>query len=163
MRRAAFLLMAAAAAGSACRREPVVRPGDTALVSYELSVDGTVAETNFGEAPLAVVQGSGALPPGADAALLGLRAGQEVRLELPPEKAFGARDAALVQTLPLKSFGALAAGLKAGQKVSGFRDGRAQTAVVLSVDREKAVLDFNPPLAGRTVIYRLRVVGLPAR
>jgi peptidylprolyl isomerase len=160
MRRAAALALASCAALTACHRAVVVRPGDRLLVAYELSVDGAVVETNFAQEPLTVVQGNGALPPGADAALLGMSVGQEKRVEIPPEKAFGPRDPNLLETMALKDFGELAAGLAPGKKVAGFRDGRQQTASVVSVDGGKVVLDFNPPLAGKTVVYRLRVIAL---
>lgn len=160
MRRAAALALSACAALTACHRAAAVRPGDSLLVSYELSVEGAVLETNFAQAPLSVVQGKGALPPGADAALLGMTVGQEKRVELPPEKAFGPHDPNLVEIMALSGFGELAAGLAPGKKVAGFRDGRQQTASVVSVDGGKVVLDFNGPLAGKTVVYRLRVIAL---
>lgn len=163
MRRGAALA-AAVLLSAACRRAAVVRPGDAVQVHYELSAGGAVVESTFGQAPVAVAQGSGQLPPGADAALLGMAAGEERRVELPPEKAFGPRDPARVQSLPLADFRELAAGLNPGMKVQGFRDGKAETGIVLSAGGGKATLDFNHPLAGKTVVYRLRVVSIgPAR
>jgi len=140
-----------------------VRAGDSVLIHYALSADGAVVETTFGGAPVEIVAGAGQVPPGADAALLGMEAGQEKRLELSPAQAFGPRDPARVESLPLASFGALAAGLTPGKKVSGFRDGKAQNAVVVSVGGGTAALDFNPPLAGKDVVYRLRVVSVSPR
>lgn len=147
---------------AACRRDGRVRPGDTVALRYELTVDGAVLESNFDGKPVSVVQGAGDVPPGVDAALPGMAPGEEKRLELAPERAFGPRDETRVQTMPLTAFGALAAGLKPGKKVEGFRDGKAETAVVLSTDGGKAVLDFNHPLAGKPVVYRLRVDAVNA-
>jgi FKBP-type peptidyl-prolyl cis-trans isomerase SlpA len=156
--RAAALLALLAAA--ACRREARVRPGDTVALRYELSADGAVVESDFDGEPATVVQGAGQIPPGADEALIGMAPGQEKRLELAPEKAFGPFDPARVESMPLSRLGPLAAGLKAGSKVLGFRDGKPETARVLSIEGGRAALDFNPPLAGKTVVYRLRVVSL---
>ena len=143
----------------ACRRDPRVRAGAEVVMHYELSVSGTVRESTFHGRPVTIVQGRGDVPPGVDAALLTMAPGEEKRLTLAPEAAFGGRDAGRVQTLPLKKFGALGADLKPGKKVSGFRDGQAQSGVVLSVGGGQVVVDFNHPLAGQTVVYRVRVVS----
>jgi FKBP-type peptidyl-prolyl cis-trans isomerase 2 len=147
----AFLALAA------CGRGSGARPGDELLIRYELSVDGAVRETNFDGQPIRIVAGRGDVPPGVDAALPGLRPGQEKVLTLAPEQAFGAYDAKRVETTPLSELGDVGRGLKAGQKIFGFRDGKPETALVRSVENGSAVLDFNPPLAGKTVVYRLRV------
>ena len=144
---------------AACGRDSRVHRGDTVVLRYELSAEGSVVESDFDGEPATVVQGEGQLPPGADAALLGMAPGEEKRLELPPDKAFGARDPARVESMPLAKLGALARGLKPGGKVMGFRDGKAETARVLSIDGGKALLDFNSPLAGKSVVYRLRVLS----
>jgi len=138
----------------ACSRDARVRPGDPVVVRYELSVDGAVLETETVE----LTQGAGQLPPGADEALLGMKPGEEKTVELPPEKAFGPRDEKRVEAMPLAQLGDLARGLKPGAKVMGFRDGKPETARVLSIEGGKARLDFNPPLAGKTVVYRLSVL-----
>lgn len=147
---------------AACRRDGRVHPGDTVVLRYELSADGAVVESDFDGEPATVTQGAGQLPPGADAALLGMAPGEEKRLELTPERAFGPRDPARVESTPIEKLGDLAKGLKPGAKIMGFRDGKAETARVLSIEGGKAALDFNPPLAGKTVVYRLRVLSLAA-
>lgn len=158
MRRILALAAIAAVAAVACRRRsPGVNPGDAVTVRYELSVDGAVRESVMQGAPVELIQGDGTLPPGADAALLGMSAGEEKRVELPPARAFGERDPKLVEPTPLKDLGAVGTGLRAGQKVHGFRDGVAQTASVLAVKDGVAELDFNHELAGKSVVYRLRV------
>jgi len=163
MRKAAGLLLALAFAAGGCRRDGRVRPGDAVAIQYEMTVDGAVRESTFGGRPVPIVQGAGDVPPGLDAALLGMRPGMEKTLELPPSLAFGPRDPAKVQTMALSDFGDLGRTLKPGRRVSGFRDGKAEEAVVLSVSDGRAALDFNHPLAGKTVSYRVRVAstGVP--
>jgi FKBP-type peptidyl-prolyl cis-trans isomerase SlpA len=126
-------------------------------------VDGKVLESDFDEAPIVVYQGTGDLPPGADRALLGLKPGQTVDLTLAPDQAFGPHDPKKVRTMTLQELGDAGKGLKAGRKVLGFLGGKAVTARVLSVEGGKAVLDLNPPLAGKTVVYRLQVVATKPR
>jgi FKBP-type peptidyl-prolyl cis-trans isomerase SlpA len=144
----------------ACRRGGRVGPGDEVVLRYELSADGAVVESDFGGEPVSVVQGAGQIPPGADEALLGMAPGEEKRLELPPEKAFGPRDPARVESTALSRLGKLASGLKPGSKILGFRDGKSETARVIEISGGRAVLDFNSPLAGKTVVYRVRVLSV---
>ncbi len=134
--------------------------GDAVTLHYELSVDGAVRESTFEGEPVEIVQGRGDVPPGADAALLGMKAGEEKTLALAPAQAFGPRDESLLRRVPLKSFGALAAELRPGKKISGFRNGKAESGIVLVADSTSVVIDFNHPLAGRAVGYRIRVVSV---
>lgn len=144
---------------AACRRDARVRPGDAVVLRYELSAGGAVVESDFDGDPVTIVQGTGQIPPGADEALVGMAPGEEKRLVLPPEKAFGPRDPARVELLPLSRLGKLAAGLKPGRTIMGFRDGKPEEARVAAISGGRAALDFNPPLAGATVVYRVRVLS----
>jgi FKBP-type peptidyl-prolyl cis-trans isomerase 2 len=157
MRRAGLLALLLAAS---CRRDARVHPGDAVVLRYELSADGAVVESDFDGEPVSVIQGAGQIPSGADEALLGMAPGEEKRLELPPEKAFGPHDPARVESTALSSLGKLAEGLKPGRKILGFRDGKSETARVVEIRGGKAVLDFNSPLAGKTVVYRVHVVSV---
>jgi len=142
---------------AACGPGPGVHPGDSVRLRYELSTGGAVVETNLTGEPLVIIQGRGDVPAAVDAALLGMTPGAEKSLTLAPEAAFGAYDPKRVETTRLSELGTLGRGLKAGQKILGFRDGRPETALVRAVEGGNAVLDFNHPLAGKTVVYRLRV------
>ncbi len=155
---AAGLLLAAA-----CRRPESVLPGDAVTIRYELSAGGKVLESDFDGKPIVVYQGTGDLPPGADRALVGMTPGEEKVLTLAPADAFGPRDPKKVRTMALADLGAAGKGLRAGKKVLGFLDGKAVTARVLSVAGGKAVLDLNAPLAGETVVYRLKVLATRSR
>lgn len=158
--RKALAVLALALVAAACSRDGRVHPGDTVVLRYELSADGAVVESDFDGEPATVVQGAGQLPPGADEALLGMAPGDEKTLRLPPERAFGPHDPARVESMALAKLGDLAKGLKPGNKIQGFRDGKPETARVLSIEGGSASLDFNPPLAGKTVVYRLRVLSI---
>jgi FKBP-type peptidyl-prolyl cis-trans isomerase 2 len=162
-RRALALAALAALALGACRRVSAARGGTALLIRYELTVDGKVLESNFSGEPIRVVAGRGDVPPGVDDALEELGPGQEKTLTLPPERAFGAYDPKRVETTALSALGDVGRGLKAGQKIFGFRDGKPETALVTSVGGGNAVLDFNRPLAGKTVVYRVRVEAVEPR
>ena len=67
-------------------------------------MDGTVAESTFGEDPLVVVIGDGTLIKNLEIAIYGMRAGDRQKLTLRPEQAFGERDSANVHALERRQF-----------------------------------------------------------
>jgi FKBP-type peptidyl-prolyl cis-trans isomerase 2 len=78
----------------------------------------------------------------------------EYEIELEPEKAFGKRDQKLIKMMPLDVFTK-----HQMNPVSGFMfefDGRV--GKVLTVSGGRVTVDFNHPLAGKTVIYDIKVV-----
>ncbi|MFH1626587.1 MAG: FKBP-type peptidyl-prolyl cis-trans isomerase [bacterium] len=80
--------------------------------------------------------------------------GKEYQIELDPEQAFGPRNSVLVQMIPMKIFNE--------QKLNPFPgavfnfDGRI--AKVLTVSGGRVMVDFNNPVAGKKVIYNVKVL-----
>ena len=156
MRRglAALLLLAA------CSREPRVAAGSTVELDYELTSAGALIESNAGRELLTVTQGDGNLPGPVDEALLGMKAGEEKVLQLTVDQGFGPPDPDKIKAIPLERFGPLAKDLVPGSLVAGAAGGKAARAKVLKVADGAATLDFNHPLAGKALRYRVKVVSI---
>ncbi|MDO8627430.1 MAG: peptidylprolyl isomerase, partial [Candidatus Diapherotrites archaeon] len=75
-------------------------------------------------------------------------------LELTPEKAFGIREPKLVQVVPMKVFFEQKINPIPGASLNF--DGRM--GKILSVSSGRVTVDFNHPLAGKTVIYDINVL-----
>ena len=77
----------------------------------------------------------------------------EYEIELPPEKAFGSRNSKLMMRIPMKVF--------REQKINPVQgdvfnfDGKI--AKILTVSGGRVIADFNSPLAGKEVIYKIKV------
>lgn len=158
MRRAlaAVLLLAACSPGER------VPPGATVELDYELTSGGTLIESNAGRELLIVVQGEGNLPGPVDEALVGMRKGEEKVVELTPMQGFGPIDPDKIKAIPLERFGAMAKDLSPGALVGGAQGGKAAQGRVLKVEDGKATLDFNHPLAGKPLRYKIKVVAIRA-
>jgi len=78
----------------------------------------------------------------------------DYEVELSPEKAFGMRDSKLVQAIPMGVFNQNNLTPFPGA-VFNF-DGRM--AKILAVSGGRIIADFNNPLAGKTLIYKIRVL-----
>lgn len=116
-------------------------------------------DSTFAEQPLRATLGEGRLLAGLEHCLRQLKEGEERTFTLPPEKAYGPRDPSAVETMPVAEFGEMAPQLVPGAKVFGMRRGKPEKATVLKVEKGAVTLDFNPPDAGKTVVFRLRLVS----
>lgn len=148
---------------SACSREGRVPPGATVALDYELTSNGIFIESNAGKELLTVVQGDGSLPGPVDEALVGMKAGEEKILELTPDQGFGPVLPEKIKEVPLEKFGPLAKDLSPGRVVAGAAGGKAAEGKVLKVENGRATLDFNHPLAGKRLRYRIKVVSIHPR
>ena len=147
----------------ACSREGRVTAGSTVSLDYELSSGGVIVESSPRDEPLVVTQGAGDLPPSVDAALLGLKPGDQRDLALTSDQGFGTIDPGKVKTIPLAKFGAMAKDLKPGRVVAGAEGGRAAEGRVVKIEKGSVTLDFNHPLAGKALRYKLKVIAVRVR
>lgn len=122
--------------------------------------DGTIAESTFDDDPLTFTLGDGTLDHGLELGLYGLVRGDRQRLTLDPGQAFGAYDPDRVQTLARDTFAAdmaLEPGLIIGFETAG---GEELAGAVLEVNEGMVKVDFNHPLAGRTLVYDVEILDV---
>lgn len=104
--------------------------------------------------PRLFVIGSNDAPGPVMEALKAAEVGVEKQVVVPPEQGYGSRDPAKVRILPLRRF-ANVRDLDVNSKVEV--DGRMGT--VRSITSGRVSVDFNPPLAGRTILYTVKVIS----
>jgi len=102
--------------------------------------------------PMLVVLGEGWVVKGLEEALMEMNVGEKKTVEVPPEKGFGRRDPSKIRLVPLRMFRG-ETGLRPGARV----EYRGMTATVRSISAGRVQLDFNPPLAGKTLVYEVEV------
>jgi len=103
--------------------------------------------------PKLVVIGEGWVLKTLDENLTTMEVGKATTVEIPPEKAFGGRDPEKVRRVPLKHLTAKGITPTLGMRVD--HDGKMAT--VRAIGAGRVLLDFNPPLAGKTLIYEVTV------
>lgn len=135
--------------------------GDEVTLHFRLTAaDGLPLDSSFEDEPLVLVIGGGDLAAGLEQCLLGLEVGARESFELGPGVAFGQRDQDLVQKIPS---GDLPDGLPLVQfNVVEFAtpNGRHFTGVIVEVDDEGALVDFNHPFAGQALCFEVEVIGV---
>lgn len=135
-----------------------IGPGSRVTLHFSLSLeDGSVVDSNFEGAPPSFTVGDGSLLPGFERALFGLRAGDRQCFKVPPEDAFGQPNPNNLQEVARDQFSPDME-LEPGLVVS-FADaaGGELPGVISEVDEGRVVVDFNHPLAGRTLSFEVAV------
>lgn len=143
-----------------------VKNGDFIKIDYTQSVDGQIIattdkelatskgifdeETQYG--PHLIVVGSGQLVAGMEEDLLDKEIGYSGRIEIPPEKAFRTHDPKKVEIIPINKF-------KDEKPAPGMRVGvDNKVGVVTRIIGRKVSVDFNHPLADKTVSYEYKIL-----
>ena len=103
--------------------------------------------------PRLVVVGEGWLLKALDDALLTFKLNKEESVEIPPENAFGSRDPEKVKLVPLRRLVARGINPKMGAQIEFDK----KLATVRTMGSGRVTLDFNPPLAGKTLVYGVTV------
>jgi FKBP-type peptidyl-prolyl cis-trans isomerase 2 len=103
--------------------------------------------------PKLVTVGEGWVLKALDESLANLELNKATPVEIPPEKAFGNRDPEKVRLMPLRRLTAKGITPQLGMRVE--IDGKL--AVIRTIGAGRVQLDFNPPLAGKTIIYEVTV------
>jgi len=104
--------------------------------------------------PRLVVVGEGFVLRGLDERLPGTPFNEEVEIEIPPEEAFGERNLADVQMIAYRILRSKGVNPYVGAEIE--IDGRP--AIIRSVGAGRVQVDYNHPLAGRQILYKLDVV-----
>jgi len=103
--------------------------------------------------PKLVAVGEGWVLKALDESLPNLELNKTTPVEIPPEKAFGSRDPEKVRLMPLRRLIAKGITPQLGMHV----DFEGKHAVVRTMGAGRVQLDFNPPLAGKTLVYEVTV------
>jgi len=104
--------------------------------------------------PLLVIVGEGRVIRGFEEALEGSEVNVDVEVDIPPEKAYGVRDPNKVRTFSLRDFARANIRPEVGKVV----EIGGQLGTIRSVSGGRVVVDFNHPLAGKTLTYSFKVV-----
>jgi FKBP-type peptidyl-prolyl cis-trans isomerase SlpA len=135
-----------------------IEPNTRITLNFSLVLDtGEEVDSNFGQDPVSFVMGDGSLLPGFERRLLGMRAGDEAEFRIPSEEGFGDPQDDNIQEIPRREFDEEAP-LEPGMLFS-FADaaGGEVPGMIAAVGEDSVTVDFNHPLSGRTIHFRVRI------
>ena len=139
---------------------PAIESGSTVQLEYTLKDDaGAVLDSNHGQEPLTYVHGRHQIVPGLEQALGGMHAGDQRSVTVAAKDAYGAADPTAVAEVPKQSIppDALVPGTwLTAQK----QDVGARLVKVKEVREQTVILDLNHPLAGQTLHFDVKILGV---
>lgn len=134
---------------------------ENSAVTLHLAVqteDGVEIDSSFGKTPMQIIQGSHYLIEGLETAIEGKVTGDKINISVPPEKAYGERVDALMQTVPKSMFNDIE--VEAGMQFRAQTDGEEQSVIVLEVTEDEVVVDGNHPLSGLTLNFDVEILDV---
>jgi FKBP-type peptidyl-prolyl cis-trans isomerase 2 len=146
-----------------------IENGDTVSVNYVGKLeDGTIFDTSVKEVaveagiyiqmrnyePLTFTIGEGQMIKGFDEGVVGMQVGEEKTLTIPPEEAYGEYREEFVREIPV---GAVDFTPEVGMRLA---TDSGLTGTITNVNENNFIVDFNHELAGKTLIFSVKVVSV---
>ncbi|HSX70176.1 MAG TPA: FKBP-type peptidyl-prolyl cis-trans isomerase [Pseudomonas sp.] len=135
-----------------------IGPDKEVTLHFALKLEnGDVVDSTFDKQPATFKVGDGNLLPGFEAALYGFKAGDKRSLQIAPENAFGQPNPQNVQVMPRSQFQDME--LSEGLLVIFNDAANAELpGVVKAFDDAQVTVDFNHPLAGKTLSFDVEII-----
>jgi FKBP-type peptidyl-prolyl cis-trans isomerase SlyD len=131
------------------------------IVAFEYTLtddQGNVIDKSEGRGPLAYLHGRGGIIPGLEEALEGKTSGDELKVTVPPEKGYGARNDGLLNRVPKEAFkGQLEFELGLQFPVQD-QAGNQRLVTIVHIEEDAVVLDANHPLAGVDLTFDVKII-----
>jgi peptidylprolyl isomerase len=149
----------------------VVQIGDNISVNYTgMLEDETVFDTSKADVaqkngiynslrdykPLSFVAGAGQMIDGFDAAVIGMKVGEEKTVTIPPEEAYGEVQDERIISYRVEDFEAVNMTPVVGETIYA----QGYPGVILNVNETNVTVDFNHHLAGKTLIFDIELVSI---
>jgi FKBP-type peptidyl-prolyl cis-trans isomerase 2 len=126
------------------------------LTKEDIAKEKGIYSPDFKYGPIPIIIGANFVVKGLENGLKEMQVGDKKNIIIKPEEAFGERDARFVKLIPLTEFKKQGITPYQGMPVTINRlNGR-----VLSLSGGRIRVDFNHPLAGKTIEYEVEIKSL---
>ena len=134
---------------------------DTVSISYTATIpSGEVVESVSENQPITLVIGSGRILKAVEASLMGMEPGQTRTVHILSEDAYGPYYRALVHEIARSSFADRIdpqPGMILSLAITENGVEQLVPATVLAASNETITIDYNHPLAGKTITYTVKL------
>lgn len=136
-----------------------VSKGKVISLEYTLKLDDNqVVDTNVGKDPLTYTQGANQIIRGVETAVEGMTVGQAKHVIVAPADGYGAKDLTAFHEVPKNK---VPEDIKVGTQLNGKdASGHVVRPIVKEIKDDTVLLDFNHPLAGKTLFFDVKVLDV---
>lgn len=140
----------------------IIQQDSLVTLHYRIGLpDGRPLISTFDGPPATLKLGAGELLPQFESLLAGLESGAEQSFELGAAEAFGERRTDLIERVRRQDLPASEAEIEPMSFMEFFApDGSRYSGLVTEVGDDAVTIDFNHPLAGKSIRFDLRIVGV---
>lgn len=127
-------------------------------IDYRLHLgDGELVDESEPGDPLVYLHGHGETVPGLEDALEGKAVGDSLKVKVAPDQGYGDHDPEKIEEVPRTEFPDELE-LKPGSILTATDDdGQEMDFLVKEIKGDKVIVDFNHPLAGKTLFFEVTV------
>ncbi len=138
------------------------KKGDMVKVEYIGTLeDGTIFDSSEKhEAPLEFKLGDGQIIEGFDNAVEGMKVGEEKEIKLTPNEAYGDYNPELIKDIPKDCFPQDQTLQKGMVFMLNLPSGQQVPARISDIKDQEVTIDLNPPLAGKNVIFKIKLLAI---
>ncbi|MBU0752067.1 MAG: FKBP-type peptidyl-prolyl cis-trans isomerase [Gammaproteobacteria bacterium] len=139
-----------------------VKPDSLVTLHYRLATaDDTELVSTFAGGPATLQLGAGELAPTLEACLAGLPVGEHHVFLLEPQQAFGQYSSQLVKRFARDDLPKRDEEITLHDAIEfAAPDGSTYVGTVRELDADAALIDFNHPLAGKSVRFEVKIIGV---
>jgi peptidylprolyl isomerase len=136
-----------------------VKNGDFVQLHYTGTLeDGTVFDSSDGRQPLEFQVGGGSIIKGFNDAVMEMTVDEEKKVVLSPDQAYGDQREDLKREFPVTMLEGHP--VEVGQQLRFSSPHGPVSGTVLNIGSDNFVVDFNHPLAGQTLAFQIKLVGI---
>lgn len=141
-----------------------IKKGDKVKIDYEGKLeDGTVFDSSEKHGkPLEFEVGAGQIIKGFEEAVTGMKKGEEKEVKLAPTEAYGDHNPQLSRKIPRDKLPKEPEPKPGMVLAIGTPDGKQFPAKIMEVSDTEVTLDLNHPLAGKTLVFKIKIVEITA-
>lgn len=136
-----------------------IKNNQIVLMQYELKANDNIIESNLDGDPIEFTYGKGQLLEGLEERIKDMNAGDEKEVTVPAYEAYGEYDKSLTEQVPINEFEGI--DLEIGMVLEADGDnGEIFKATVTDVTKEEVTVDYNHPLAGTDLTFKVRIKSI---
>jgi len=139
----------------------IIEENKIVSIEYTLFNNETseVLDKNSKDTPLEFLSGKGNIVSGLDKGLLGLGLGDTTTVIVEPKDAYGEYNKDSIEEIPKEQF----EGIELSEGMTLYAkdaEGKSIPALVSSIGSENIIMDYNHPLAGKTLKFEVEILDI---